>query len=219
MAFGDSTTASRGQLRVYSDLLQGEFRSRKIDAKVFNAGVGGNTTQRAGVRFEADVLSRKPDVTIIQFGINDSAVDVWRSPPSVKPRIGVDQYERNLRLFIQKLESQGSEIILMTPNSLRWTPKLKQLYGKSPYLPDEPGGFNVLLKKYAEVVRQVGKEQSVPVVDVFAAFEKYGKVAGQNVDDLLLDGMHPNEKGQQLVFDLLKKSQSLKSLLLSPSVR
>lgn len=219
VTFGDSTTAPRGKLKVYTDLLQSEFQSQKQSTKVFNAGVGGNTTEQGRVRFAKDVLARNPSITVVQFGINDSAVDVWKMPPKTEPRIALNRYIENLRYFVRKLKMQGGEVILMTPNPLRWTPKLKELYGKLPYQPDEEGGFNILLKKYAEAVRQIGKQETVPVVDVYAAFEKYGKAEGQSVDELLLDGMHPNEKGQHLVFELLKKSQPLKQFLLSPAAR
>jgi lysophospholipase L1-like esterase len=43
------------------------------------------------------------------------------------------------------------------------------------------------------------------LVDVFDAFERYGKVPGQAIDDILLagDGIHPNQVGQRLVCRLL----------------
>ncbi len=206
VAFGDSTTAPRGNLPVYADLLREDFRERQIGAKVVNAGVGGNTTRAAASRFDADVVSRKPDIVIIQFGINDAAIDLWKTPPATKPRVGLKEYETNLRTFIKELKRRNVQPVLMTPNPLRWTPKLKKLYGKAPYRPGEENGFNVLLVRYAKAVRRIGKEESVPVVDVYSAFQNYGKKNGQRVDDLLLDGIHPNEKGQQLVFKLLKVS-------------
>lgn len=189
VSFGDSTTAPRGQLMVYTDLLRNELLRGNQQSVVFNAGVGGNTTEMGRKRFERDVIGKQPSMVIIQFGINDSAVDVWKTPSATKPRVSLDRYGVNLRYFIRELKKQQAQVVLMTPNSLRWTPKLKELYGKYPYLTDQPDGFNVLLKQYAELVRKIGKEQSVPVVDVYAAFEKYGKKTGQSVEHLLLDGI------------------------------
>lgn len=194
VAFGDSTTAPRGELNVYANRLAEAFP----EAKVTNAGVGGNHTNAALLRFHRDVLSKNPDIVIIQFGINDAAVDVWKSPPESEPRVPLFIYEANLRHFVRTLRNLGANAILMTPNSLRWTPKLKELYGKPPYDPEAEDGFNALLRDYAEVARQVAEEEGVPLVDVFVAFEKAG--AGQ----LLLDGMHPNDAGHELVAGLLK---------------
>ncbi len=46
-------------------------------------------------------------------------------------------------------------------------------------------------------VRDVARREELPLVDVFEAFESYGSVAGQSIDDILLagDGIHPNQAG------------------------
>lgn len=203
VAFGDSTTAPRGTLQVYAECLKSELPKKGLHAEIINAGVGGNTTAAAKIRFEKDVLDRHPDLVVIQFGINDSAVDVWQQPPATEPRIKKNQYTGNIEYFVDRLQERGCRVILMTPNPLRWTPGLKGQYGKPPYCPDSADGFNVTLSPYANCVRAVAKKRKVPLVDVYAAFEAYGKIKGQSVDDLLLDGMHPNDKGQRLVSDLL----------------
>jgi lysophospholipase L1-like esterase len=165
--------------------------------------VGGNNTAMARARFEAAVLQRNPRLVIIQFGINDSAVDVWAKPPATAPRVPLAAYRDNLRYFVDTLKARGAAVILMTPNALRWTPKLKEVYGKPPYNPDDPDGFNLNLREYAQAVRDIAGAGQVPLVDVYAAYEAYAKEAGRSPDDLLLDGMHPNARGHQLVLDLL----------------
>ncbi len=86
VAFGDSTTAPRGNLKVYADILRDELTG----VQVINAGVGGNTTSMARLRFEADVLTHAPDLVLIQFGINDSAIDVSRG--AAQPRVSRETY-------------------------------------------------------------------------------------------------------------------------------
>lgn len=205
VAFGDSTTAPRGTLQVYADCLTRDLPKKGINAEIINAGIGGNTTANAKARFEEDVLDRHPDLVVIQFGINDSAVDVWKKPPATESRVKKNQYAENLERFVDTLRKAGCQVILMTPNPIRWTPGLKGQYGKPPYRPDRADGFNVTLSPYADCVRAVAKNKKVPLVDVYAAFQAYGKVKGQSVDDLLLDGMHPNDKGHRFVADLLIK--------------
>ena len=147
VVFGDSTTAARGPLRTFGTLLSEDLPARGIEPTVVNAGVGGNTTVLARKRFEKDVLAHDPDIVTISFGINDSAVDVWKG--ATEPRVDVEQYEANLRYFVQTLRQCGATPILMTPNPLAWTPTLKDTYGKAPYDRDDPEGFNVTLKQYA----------------------------------------------------------------------
>ena len=203
VAFGDSTTATRGPLKIYAKVLEQELPARGLAVRVINAGIGGHNTNNARARFQKDVLAHEPDVVIVQFGINDSAVDVWRKPPAREPRVSLKTYAANLTHLVKTLTARKTRVGLMTPNPLRWTPKLKTLYGKPPYDVEDADGFNVLLKKYAQAVRELGKREQVTVIDVYATFETFGKKDGQSVDDLLLDGMHPNDRGQRIVAELL----------------
>lgn len=210
VAFGDSTTAPRGGLVVYATLLEKAISSPGILPCTFiNAGVGGNTTTVARWRFAADVLAVKPDLVIIQFGINDSMVDVWKNPPATVSRVPIETYRENLRYFIEAVHAANAKAILMTPNPLRWTPALQKKYGRSPYDPDRVDGFNVVLANYAEAARNLAKELKVPLIDVTRAYEKF---AEHSTESLLLDGMHPNQRGHELVAQLLAEliySQSL----------
>jgi lysophospholipase L1-like esterase len=199
VAFGDSTTAPRQSVRTYSDILRAELPKRGIDAKVINAGVPGNTTADARKRFERDVLAAKPSLVIIQLGSNDSAIDVWKSPPQTEPRVSIAQFGENLEFFVRTLKRRKIIVILMTPNPLRWTPEFKRMYGKSPYQPDSIDGFNVLLVEYVAVVRQIARREKAVLIDVYATFESHGRETGKSVEDLLLDGEHPNNDGHSLI--------------------
>ena len=122
VAFGDSTTAPRGTLVVYPNLLQNELIVRDRPVRVINAGIGGNTTHAALARLAAEVLAHRPDLVVVQFGINDSAVDVWKNPPAVEPRVPLEQFEANLRGIVQTLRARSAKVILMTPNPLCGAP-------------------------------------------------------------------------------------------------
>lgn len=199
VAFGDSTTAERGELPIYPRLLE-EALAKGGPARVINAGVRGETTAAARLRWN-DVLAAKPEVVVIQFGINDAAVDVWRSPPAAGPRVALEDYGRNLRGFVGDAKARGATVILMTPNPLCWTPRLRALYGKPPYRADLDTGLNPILREYVEVVRRVAKEEGCELVDVFARF--LAEASGGCPSELLLDGMHPNAAGHRLIADEL----------------
>jgi lysophospholipase L1-like esterase len=201
VAFGDSTTATRGRLRIYADWLREAFPNDEI----VNAGVGGNTTVAGLARMEKDVLARDPDLVIVQFGINDAAVDVWRKPPATASRVSRKRYEKNLREMVDRLRRGEAEVILMTPNPCCWTPKLKEAYGHPPYDPDDPNGFNAFLSEYAEAARRVARDKKVRLVDVYAAYQAHAAGDGCSLADLLLDGMHPNARGHELAGRLLVK--------------
>jgi len=203
VAFGDSTTAPREALVIYAERLAHDLPARGIDVEVANAGIPSNTTEDARKRFQVDVIDRKPALVILQFGINDAAVDVWKDPPATSPRVDRERFKENLAFFLRELAERDIRAILMTPNPTRWAPKTRELYGRPPYGPEDPDGFNVLLRGYAGAAREIAAALNTPLVDVYAAFQDYGSVPGQSADDLLLDGMHPNEAGHALVAGLL----------------
>ncbi len=201
LLLGDSTTAARGPLRIYAQLLEEDLAQRGIAATIINAGIGGESTSAAKERLERELKTHQPDIVTFLYGINDAAVDVWRGETA--PRVSVDDYRRNLESFVHLTRTAGARPVLLTPNPLAWTPQERRLYGKPPYDPNEADGHNVVLKAYVAAVRDVAAAQNVPLVDVYQAFEKYSREHA--LRDLLLDGAHPNERGHRIIADELWK--------------
>ncbi len=201
VAFGASTTAPRGNLKVYSMHLAERFP----EYTVINSGVPGNSTELAKARFKCDVLSHKPDLVIILLGTNDSAIDVWKNPPADKPRVPIETYEENIRYFINELEKINCLTILIAPQPLVWTEKLRQLYGKAPYKTDSRTGFNFMLVKYAASLCKIAAEKKLPFINLTKVFDRYARENNIAIEKLFLDGMHPNDEGQKIIADVLIK--------------
>ena len=202
--FGDSTTAPRGSLVVYATRVEKALQSIGSSLSVHNAGIGGNTTRDALKRFERDVLRHRPKVVVIQFGINDSAVDVWKSPPSTTPRVPMAETLANYRSMIASAQKQKIKVVVMTANPLRWTSKLREMYGRPPYNADAEDGFESLnLTRYNDAIRKLAVELKLPLVDVHAAYPDFAAKHRTTIDAMLLDGMHPGDLGHQLVAELL----------------
>jgi lysophospholipase L1-like esterase len=202
--FGDSTSAPRTDVDIYPRQLERSFRASVPPVAIINAAVPSDTTERARKRFARDVLARHPDLVVIQLGINDSAIDVWKKPLPTEHRVSLARYEENLRYFIAAIEATGARVILMTPNQLRWTPYLRTLYGRAPYRPDEERGFTLVLDAYVAAMRRVAADTRVPLVDIYAAYDAWAAEHKQNCQQLLLDGMHPNSLGHALVLAKLR---------------
>lgn len=211
VALGDSTTATASDWapeiqEVYADCLPGALKPHGIEAVVINAGVGDTTTRQAVGRLDRDVRRHHPDLVVVQFGINDSWIDVDQG--KTRPRLSRAEFRSNLTTIVRRLKQDGTRVLLMTPNPMRWRdPYYIQAFTDHPGLLNihEVRGIDRLLDVYATDVRDVAKIESVPLVDVFAAFENYGKLASHSIDDILLagDGIHPNQAGQALVCRLL----------------
>jgi lysophospholipase L1-like esterase len=213
VALGDSTTASAKDWapeiqEVYADCLPRRLRASGIEAHVYNAGIGDTTTRDAVERLDRDVRSHRPDIVIVQFGINDSWIDVDLG--STRPRLTRAEFRSNLRMIVRVLEADGARVVLMTPNPMRWSDSYYiKAFEQHPGLLDtvDERGIDQLLQQYASDVRTVARSERVVLIDVYQAFEAYGREPGRSVNDLLLagDGIHPNQAGQALVCRLLSE--------------
>lgn len=202
VCFGDSTTAPRKDVVTYCEQLAQRFLAEQV---VFiNRGVPGNTTADARKRFEADVLQLNPNLVFIQFGINDSSVDIWKKPPAKTPRVSLDEYSKNLLFFIEAIQRRGSEVVLITFNPVVWSTKTLELYGRPPYDPDNPNGFNAGREAYLDTIHSMADRSKITLLDVHDAYRKYASVPGRSLGDLLPDGMHPNSTGQQITAELAR---------------
>ncbi|MDH4452176.1 MAG: exo-alpha-sialidase [Verrucomicrobiota bacterium] len=202
--FGDSTTAPRGSVKVYATRVEIALQNIGSSLSVSNSGVPSNTTVQARKRLQEEVLRHKPRIVVMQFGINDSAVDVWKKPPMTEPRVSLSTFIDNYRAMITEAQQQGAKVIVMTTNPLRWTSKLRELYGKPPYHADAEDGFESLnLTRYNDALRTLATELKVPLVDVHTAYPAFAEKHKTTIDAMLTDGMHPGDLGHQLVAELL----------------
>jgi len=208
VALGDSTTEAgwEGNAEsVYPERLEAALEARGIGVEMINAGISNTTSRQAVERLDADVRRFDPDYVIIQFGINDSWIDA--SLGRTEPRLTLAEYEGYLKTIIATLRADGAKPILMTANPMRWS----AFYGdelRDPALGfdfDDPRGINRLLDLYSQRVREIARDEKVPLVDVSERFEAYDRIPGQSIRDLLLpnDDIHPNDAGHALIAEWL----------------
>lgn len=197
VTFGDSTTAPRGTLNIFAKQLEQRLAEAGSPVLIVNAGIPGDDSQDARQRLDRDVISRRPTVVTILFGINDSAINVFEG--ATQPRVPLQEYEQNLTWITKRLQRSKIQPMILTPNPVAWTERLKELYGKPPYRPEDPDGWNVILRDYAQAARRVAKACMVPLVDTYRLFQKYASDSGHNLNDLMLYGMHPNDLGHTIV--------------------
>ncbi|WP_339903980.1 SGNH/GDSL hydrolase family protein [uncultured Cyclobacterium sp.] len=197
VAFGNSITATRKTIdQVFAQRLPSLLSAEGIEAEVINSGIPGSHTgsikdhdlfkiKHARDRFETDVLAHEPDLVIIGFGTNDAHID--GSEPDGQSRIPLKQYKRNLKFMIKELQSIGVDVILLAPNGLR---------GKYPEYQ------NVRLAQYVEVVKKLSVKYNTGLLDNFRLFSDY-YAQNPSREELLLDGVHPNDKGHALMAEKL----------------
>ena len=72
---------------------------------IINAGISGDTAEGGSERLDRDVLSFKPDLVVVCYGLNDSMLE----------QQGFDTYIRSLESIFKRVKESGSELIFMTP--------------------------------------------------------------------------------------------------------
>ena len=180
--FGDSITEMGVQAGGYVSIIKKTLDSTKYT--LVGAGIGGNKVYDLYLRLEDDVLSKNPDVVVIYVGVND----VWHKQSS---GTGTDQnkFVKFYQALIKKISASGAKIILCTPAVIG----------------EKKNGANELdqeLDKYAGEIRKLAEEHNLPLVDLRSLFMAYDQA--NNPQDvakgvLTTDGVHLNDKGNQLV--------------------
>ena len=136
---------------------------------VIVTAIGGENSEAGAARFEKDVLSLRPDLVLIDYGLND------------RP-IGTDRAKIALVSMIRKAHKRGVKAILLTPTA-DTDAKLDD--------PSDP------LNRQAELIRALAAEHHVGLADSLAAFKRYVKEGGQ-LPDLMSQVNHPNRRGHEL---------------------
>lgn len=106
-------------------------------------------------RFEPVKAAMQPgDFLFVQFGHNDEKDDPLRHTDAF------GSFQDNLRLFIAAARQKGAYTVLLTPIARRLFDE------KGVFCPGSHGD-------YPAAVRQVGREEDVPVIDLTAATESF----------------------------------------------
>ncbi len=179
VAFGDSITAGyavrRGFPFFWNEMLKEKYPDARI--KIINSGVPGDTTSDGLSRLDWMVLGYEPDLVTINFGINDAALG-----------IDIDEFKGNLMQMIMRIRaSPGSEILLLSSQPL------------------ETPGFDKLVLKYYDAIKEVAKSEDVGFVDAYSAWmERVNQ--GTPLGKFILPGLdHPNEDGYRIIADAVMK--------------
>lgn len=136
---------------------------------VITTTVGGEESEKGAARFEADVFGHRPDVIFIDYGLND------RRLPEARVKAAWTS-------MITSAKTRGIPVVLLTPT------------GAKDVNYDDP---KEKLTVRANIIRTLGIEQSVPVVDVYASWSAKLK-AGTDQATLLSQVNHPSLEGHQI---------------------
>lgn len=148
---------------------------------LINKGISGETTSQMLDRFDADVLSLKPEGVIILAGINDIAQNTGY--------ISVSEIFYNVVLMTNLAQKNNINPVLcsvLPANKLAWRPEIK---------PAE------LVVELNQKIKNYCKESNIVYLDYFSS------MVGEKKElrpELTSDGVHPNKQGYIIMEELLE---------------
>jgi lysophospholipase L1-like esterase len=192
--FGDSITRAGVTPGGYITLMQEALRGKtNPEYELIGAGIGGNKVYDLFLRFEDDVLSKKPDVVVIYVGVND----VWHKQSS-QTGTDPDKFIAFYTAMIKKLQAAGIRVIVCTPAAIG---------ERTDFSNAQDGDLN----RYSNIIRELAQKYSCGLVDLRKAFLDYNlknNPENKEFGILTTDRVHLNPAGNKLVADLMIKGLS-----------
>lgn len=185
--FGDSITQAGVRPGGYITLMQESLKGYDL----IGAGIGGNKVYDLYLRMEADVLNKKPDVTVIYVGVND----VWHKQTS-QTGTDPDKFISFYSALIKKMQSVGIKVIVCTPAVIG---------ERTDFSNAQDGDLN----RYSQIIRDLAKQYNCPLVDLrkeFLAYNLANNPENKESGILTTDRVHLNPAGNKLVADLMMKA-------------
>ena len=139
---------------------------------VINTSIGGENSESGLKRFEADVLTHKPDVLFIDYALNDRGMGLERAKIA---------WEKMIRLALEK----NIKVILLTPSPDQRVDIKDDLS---------------ILDQHANQIKELAKSFQIGLIDTYALYKNKVK-SGSNLVDYMSQVNHPNEKGHQMITD------------------
>ncbi|MBW2999358.1 hypothetical protein KY339_01690 [Candidatus Woesearchaeota archaeon] len=192
--FGDSLIFGRGDNlnRGWVGRLRKYFEAKDYYNAVYNLGIPGNNTNDLLNRFETECKARIKEnhpedkhVILIGIGLNDSKYIDKPGNPEVKQEI----FKKNIKQLIEIAKKYTPEVIFIGLTSVdenRTNP-----YETTFFLNDR-------VKQYNDMIMECCNDNNILFIDIFDEWQKL------DYAELLDDGLHPNAKGYEKIYGIVK---------------
>jgi len=175
----DATEPSLIFWQRWAEALRKKYPRATIE--MVNGATGGDTTRQGIERLSEKVLSQKPDLVLIGFGMNDHNMGGWGTP--------LEQFAENLRTMADRIRhANGAEIIFYStfPPNPKWHASSKNM------------------EAYALATARVARDEKCALADVYHNWLAIS--ARKKPEDMLANNInHPNDFGHWIYFQVLEK--------------
>jgi len=180
----------------------------RLKGIVYNAAKFGSTIAGGMLRLQDDVLKRKPDIVLIEFGGNDCDYhwDEIADNPSGEfhPNTECSAFYELLKHLVEKLRTLNIVPVLVSLPPLdpdkyfRWISHNSDQAGKN--ILQFIGNVSHIYswhERYNAAILRVAEETKTRLIDIRSAFlqkDDYRKL-------VCIDGIHPNKEGHKVIAD------------------
>jgi len=196
--YGDSITDQR----LYTSFAESFVLTRfpNMPVTFVHSGWGGDTVRGGGggpidLRLKRDVLAYQPTVMTIMLGMNDASYRPFDQKI-------FDTYAKGYEHILETVKSQAPGI--------RFTLVVPSPFDDVTRAPTFEGGYNAVLLRYGEFVKELAKRQGATVADlntsVVEATKKAKEIDAKSAEKLNPDRVHPGPGGQFLMAAALLKA-------------
>lgn len=196
--YGDSITDHR----LYTTFVESYVLTRfpRLHVRFVHSGWGGDRVTGGGggpvdLRLRRDVFAYKPTVMTIMLGMNDGGYRAFDAAL-------FNTFATGYQHLIDSVKSAlpGVRITVIQPSP----------YDDVVRSPQFEGGYNAVLLRYGQFVKELGERQRLTIADlntpVVAAVEKAKASNAELAKEILPDRVHPSRAGHLLLAEALLKA-------------
>jgi len=153
-------------------------------ASVYNLAVSGATTDDLLKRFDVECEARRPNIVVFSIGNNDSSL--VKSLQS--NRMPIEEFRENLEKLSEKARKFTEKIVFVGLS------RVDEAKTKPVYWNEDAWYVNAEIEKYDAIIEKFCREKNL----------KYISLRGILKDGDWEDGLHPNAKGHEKIFEKIK---------------
>lgn len=161
--------------------------------EVFNLGVSGDTAQGILGRIESETSTRRwendPVTIVLAVGINDSR------KRDNKAIMDVYKFQETLEELFQKASEVADHVLIVGLSAVN-----ESQTNPWPFSSGTSGWGNNRINLFEDTLKQCAEHAKLPFVPVHDEFLAHMKAGEQ----LLADGLHPNDAGHQFIAEIVK---------------
>lgn len=210
--FGDSCTHHGCWVKPLQDFYYTRFPD--ADIRIWNCGVGGETSEEGSRRIVADVAWRKPTFVNVSFGMNDVCVDGYKTNAPTwdvaRRKDALKYFEAGMRKIHRILRASAPDARICWCTLVPWDDELR-------FNPPRESikGVTEGERPLSDFVKTFHKEVGGSFVDFYGPMLAYNRKLHKTdpFSSLSPDTIHPQEPGGLFMLHLFLKAQGMNGVV------